>query len=174
MLTLTIELDMDVTEVRNLKIRRRPSQEEGLACLATAFGSLAPRTGGELLIRQVLDHWNYPAAHVMDVLYRAEACDLIMLSNRAVGLVITLTVAGAKLFLSPLGQHESRTPVSPDWICQTDPLDQLFHVATQYMEVHGEAGLKVMAEQPCRIVAPALDGPQAWMELVEHIKKASG
>ncbi|MNN05967.1 hypothetical protein D3C81_1187430 [compost metagenome] len=64
---------MDVTEVHKLKIRRRPSQEEGLGCLGTAFRSLAPKVGGELLMRELLDHWDFPAAYVIEVLWRAEA-----------------------------------------------------------------------------------------------------
>lgn len=164
-----------MTEVHKLKIRRRPIQEEGLGCLGTAFRSLAPKAGGELLMRELLDHWDFPAAYVMEVLWRAEARGLVILSNQAVGLVIVLTALGAKLFLPAENQHEPQMhQAAPDWIGPPEPLDQLFHVATQYKEAHGEAGLKVMAEQLCTIVAPVLDGPQAWMELVEHIKNASG
>lgn len=154
-------------------IRRRPTQEQGLLCLAEAFRAHDPNEGGELLMREFLDHWTFPAAYSMDVLSRAQSKGLVELASRTVGLVIVLTRIGAAILL-PL-ENFFLQGAAPAPAALTDhALDELHRVAQLYDHVYGQEGLNVLAEQFCRIVAPRVGGPEAWTNVAVHVQKISG
>lgn len=105
-----------MTTLHKSIIRRRPTQEQGLLCLAEAFRAHCLHEGGELLMHELLEHWAFPPAYSMDVLNRAESKGLIKLVHRTVGLVIVLTRAGATILVPPENFFlQSTAPAPSAW-----------------------------------------------------------
>ncbi|WP_164273414.1 hypothetical protein [Stenotrophomonas sp. B1-1] len=53
-------------------------------------------------------------------------------------------------------------------------LDELRRAAGRYRDLYGDAGLNLMGEDLCRIVAYEVAGDAAWANLVAHLQRISG
>lgn len=124
---------------------------------------------------ELLQRWPYPPGYAMEVLSRAQALGLLELSNRAAGLIVVLTQAGADLLL-PVGRNEgeprSGLPASLD--TAAFGLEELRRVARLYHSVYGQEGLNVLTDQLHRVVAPEVGVEDALTDLAHKIKPIVG
>ena len=157
------------------EIRRRPTQAQGPVSIGDVFRNYASQAGGEVSMDELLQRWPYPSDYAMEVLSRAQALGLLELSNRAAGLIVVLTQAGAGLLL-PVGRSEGKphSGLTASLDTAAVALEELRRVARLYYSVYGEEGLNVLTNQLHKVVAPEVGVEDALTDLAHKIKPIVG